>query len=227
MTVKTVAAVTVARSDYGILRPVLRAIDAAPELRLQLIVAGTHGSAAQAPTRSEIDRDGFAIAEQVDTLPRSDTPLGIAQAIVPRSIVLQRRYASAGPDLVLLAGDRFETLAAASAALPFTIPIAHLHEGELTEGAIDEQIRHAITKLSHLHFVCTRGHAARVVSMGEAPWRVTVSDSVARRSRGSHSLAAGKTRRVHRPRARRPAAARDLSSGHARVPASRRNRSTS
>jgi UDP-hydrolysing UDP-N-acetyl-D-glucosamine 2-epimerase len=113
--------------------------------------------------------------ERVDTMPRSDTPLGIAQAM---GVALDRfaaAYARCRPDLLLLVGDRFETLAAASAAVPFTIPIAHMHGGELTQGAIDEQFRHAITKLSHLHFVCTSGHAARVVQMGEAPWRVTVS----------------------------------------------------
>lgn len=165
MTQKTVAAVTVGRADYGILRPVLRAIGDSPALQLQLIVAGG----------GQPERDGFAIAARVDATPPGDTPQAIAEAVGRATVGFAEVYAELKPDVLLLAGDRFETLAAASAAVPFTIPIAHLHGGELTRGATDEQIRHAITKLSHLHFVCTKRHAARVVQMGEEPWRVTVA----------------------------------------------------
>jgi UDP-hydrolysing UDP-N-acetyl-D-glucosamine 2-epimerase len=175
VTVKTVAAVTVARSDYGILRPVLRAIAAEPALRLRLIVTGAHGSAAFGSTMSEIERDGFAIADRVDAAPESDAPLGVAQAMGSAIDGLAAAFARCRPDLLLLVGDRFETLAAASAAVPFTIPIAHVHGGELTEGASDEQMRHAITKLSHLHFVAAHPFAKRLIQMGEEPWRVTVS----------------------------------------------------
>lgn len=176
---KTIAAVTVARSDYGILRPVLRRIALASDLRLQLIVAGTHLSDTHDRTVDVIEADGFSHAAEVSTLPTLDTPAGVAQAIGLGVGGFADAYARLGPDVLLVVGDRFETLAAAVSAVPFTLPIAHMHGGELTAGAIDEQMRHAITKLSHLHFVSTATNAARVVQMGEEPWRVVVSGAPA------------------------------------------------
>jgi UDP-hydrolysing UDP-N-acetyl-D-glucosamine 2-epimerase len=176
---RTVAAVTVARSDYSILRPILRAIASEPGLRPQLITGGTHWSAAFGETVHDIQADGFEVAARVDAMPASDTPRDIARSIGEATTGFADVYARCRPDVVLLIGDRFETLAAASAALPFTIPIAHVHGGELSEGAFDEQIRHAITKLSHLHFVSAEPHARRVIQMGEEPWRVTVSGAPA------------------------------------------------
>ena len=185
---KRIAAVTVARSDYGILRPVLLAIRTAPGLELCLTAAGTHLSQAFGGTAIDIERDGFEIAARVDTLPESDRPGDIAAAIGAGVAGFASAYDRLRPDVVLLVGDRFETFAAAAAAVPLTLPIAHVHGGELTAGAIDEQLRHAITKLSHVHFVCTRRNADRVVQMGEEPWRVHVTGAPALDNLRSMSL---------------------------------------
>jgi UDP-hydrolysing UDP-N-acetyl-D-glucosamine 2-epimerase len=123
--------------------------------------------------------DGFEVAARVDAMPLSDTPRDIARSIGAATTGFADVYARCRPDMLLIIGDRFETLSAASAALPFTIPIAHVHGGELSEGAFDELIRHAITKLSHLHFVSAARHAQRIIQMGEEPWRVTVSGAPA------------------------------------------------
>ena len=172
---RTIAVVTVGRADYGVLLPVLRRIQAAPDLRLCLIAGGMHLAEDFGHTVTAIEADGFEIADRVDMQLASDTPVGIATAIGSGTIGFARAYARMKADLLVLMGDRFETLAAAAAALPFGIPLAHLHGGELSAGAFDEQIRHAITKMSHLHFVATPTSAERVIQMGEEPWRVTVS----------------------------------------------------
>jgi len=176
---RTIGAVTVARSDYSILRPILRAIASEPQLRPQLIAGGTHWSGAFGETVHDIEADGFEVTARVDAMPASDMPRDIARSIGEATTGFADVYARCRPDVLLLIGDRFETLAAASASLPFTIPIAHVHGGELSQGAFDEQIRHAITKLSHLHFVSAESHAQRVMQMGEEPWRVTVSGAPA------------------------------------------------
>ncbi|MEO8679075.1 MAG: UDP-N-acetylglucosamine 2-epimerase [Vicinamibacterales bacterium] len=172
---RSIAAVSVSRADYGILRPVLRAIQSAPELQLHLVVAGTHLPDAPNSTSGAIAADGFQPAASVPTLPGDDTPLGVARATGRALTGFAEVLESLRPDLVMLVGDRFETLAAAGASALLGLPIGHLHGGELTEGAIDDQIRHAITKMSHLHFVASAPQARRVIQMGEEPWRVTVS----------------------------------------------------
>lgn len=176
---RTVAAVTVGRSDYSILLPVLREIEATPGLSLRLIAAGMHLSREFGSTVSVIEADRFVIAERVEMLLSSDTPGAIARSMGIGMFGFAGAYDRLAPDLLLLIGDRFEMLAAAVASLPFTIPIAHMHGGELTEGAVDDQIRHAITKMAHLHFVSTSRCAERVVQMGEEPWRVTVTGAAA------------------------------------------------
>lgn len=176
---RRIAVVTVARSDYGILLPVLREIQRAPDLQLQLVAGGAHLSRNFGDTIGAIERDGFEIAARVETLLASDSPTGIASSVGLGVLGFAGAYARLSPDLLLLTGDRFDMLAAAAAALPFTMPIAHLHGGEQSEGAIDNQIRHAITKMSHLHFVATPTGARRVVQMGEEPWRVTVTGAPA------------------------------------------------
>jgi UDP-hydrolysing UDP-N-acetyl-D-glucosamine 2-epimerase len=174
--VRRVAVVTVGRSDYGIYRPVLRRIVDDPELELGLVVAGAHvahGSVA------EIESDGFPIAARIDVRPDDDRPVSAAVAAGRMSSELAEAYERIRPDLVLALGDRYEMLAAVAAAVPLGLPIAHIHGGELTEGAIDDAVRHAITKLSHLHFVATEEYAARVRRLGEESWRVTVSGAPA------------------------------------------------
>ena len=172
---RTIGVVTVARSDYGIYLPVLRRIQDDPDLGLQLIVAGMHLSPAFGLTVRDIEVDGFAIAERVEMLLSSDTPEGIAKSMGLGTIGFAQAYVHSRPDILLVLGDRFEMYAAVIAALPFAIPVAHLHGGESTEGAIDEAMRHAMTKMSHIHFVATECYARRVIQMGEEPWRIVVS----------------------------------------------------
>ncbi|MFQ6029780.1 MAG: UDP-N-acetylglucosamine 2-epimerase [Dehalococcoidia bacterium] len=172
---RTIGVVTVARSDYGIYLPVLREIQAEPELNLHLIVSGMHLSPEFGLTYQVIEADGFEIGDRVEMLLSSDTPEGIAKSMGLGLIGLAQAYTRHRPDLLLVLGDRFEMHAAALAALPFKIPVAHIHGGEITEGAIDDALRHSITKLSHLHFVATKEFQRRIIQMGEEPWRVTHS----------------------------------------------------
>ncbi|MGQ0732907.1 MAG: UDP-N-acetylglucosamine 2-epimerase [Acidobacteriota bacterium] len=185
-----VAVVTVGRSDYGILRPVLEKILEEPTLELRLIVGGAHLMEQHGHTIGEIEQDGFEIAERVDMLVAADTPEAAAQSSARGVAGFADAFVRQRPQIVLLLGDRFEMHAAAVAAVPLRIPIAHLHGGEITEGAMDEQYRHALTKLAHLHLVATEDAARRVVQMGEEPWRVIVTgapglDNVQARPAGS------------------------------------------
>jgi len=172
--VRNIGVVTVGRSDYGIYLPLLKRIQSDPDLRLHLIVSGTHLSPEFGLTVENIAADGFPIGERIEMLLSSDTPQGIAKSMGLGVIGFSEAYARFRPDLLVVLGDRFEMHAAAQAALPFKIPLAHIHGGEITLGAIDESLRHSITKLSHLHFVSTEIYARRVIQMGEEPWRVTV-----------------------------------------------------
>lgn len=172
---RTIGVVTVGRSDYGIYRPVLREIQAREGLELHLLVSGAHLLPVYGLTVREIEKDGFPIAERIQMLEPSDSPEGIARSIGRGVTGFAGALARRAPDILVLLGDRFEMLAAAAAALPFTIPIAHIHGGELTEGAFDDAIRHAITKMSHLHFVATETYRRRILQLGEEPWRVAVS----------------------------------------------------
>jgi UDP-hydrolysing UDP-N-acetyl-D-glucosamine 2-epimerase len=134
-----------------------------------------HLSPAFGLTVRAIEADGFPIAERVDMLLSSDTPEGIAKSMGLGTIGFAQAYARCRPDVLLVLGDRFEMHAAVVAALPFAIPVAHVQGGESTEGAIDDALRHAITKMSHLHFVATEVYARRVRHMGEEPWRIVIS----------------------------------------------------
>jgi UDP-N-acetylglucosamine 2-epimerase (non-hydrolysing) len=177
--VRTIGVVTVGRSDYGIYLPVLREIQRHDDLQLRLMVSGTHLSPQFGMTVDAIGADGFEIAERVEMLVSSDTPAGTATSMGLGVMGFSRVFARSQPDVLVVLGDRFEMFAAALAALPFGIPVAHIHGGELTEGAIDDALRHAMTKLSHLHFVSTPDYARRVQQLGEAPWRVVLSGAPA------------------------------------------------
>jgi len=171
---RTVGVITTGRSDYGIYLPLLRRIKQDPDLKLHLIVSGMHLSPEFGMTVKDIEKDGFEIVERVEMLLSSDTPEGIAKSMGLGTIGFAQIYARFRPDILVALGDRFEMHAAVVAALPFKIPVAHLYGGELTEGAIDDAFRHAITKMSHLHFTATDVYAQRIMQMGEEPWRVTV-----------------------------------------------------
>ncbi|MBN1640934.1 MAG: UDP-N-acetylglucosamine 2-epimerase (hydrolyzing) [Anaerolineae bacterium] len=172
---RRIAVVTVARSDYGIYLPVLRLIHEAADLALDLIVTGMHLSPEFGLTYRAIEDDGFAIAERVEMLLSSDSPEGISKSMGLGTIGLAQAYARLKPDILVVLGDRFEMHCAAVAALPFNIPILHIGGGDRTEGAIDDAIRHSITKLSHLHVVAAEMHARRVAQLGEEPWRILVT----------------------------------------------------
>ncbi len=172
---RTVGVVTTSRADFGIFRPVLRRILEAPALRLHLIVSGSHLSPDFGMTVREIEEEGLEIKDRVKISLDSDTPEAIAKAMGYATIGFAESFGCQRPDMLLVVGDRFEMHAAAAAAVPFTIPIAHIHGGETTQGAIDEVFRHSMTKFSHLHFVATEESARRVIQLGEEPWRVTVS----------------------------------------------------
>lgn len=153
----------------------MRKIQQDSSLHLHLVVSGMHLSPAFGLTINDIERDGFEPADRVDMLLSSDTPEGIAKSMGIGTIGFADSYARVRPDILLVLGDRFEILAAVSAVSPFNIPVAHIHGGESTEGAIDESYRHAITKLSHLHFVSAEPYFFRIVQMGEEPWRVKIT----------------------------------------------------
>jgi len=177
--VRRVAVVTVARSDYGIYKSILHAIRMDQELELSLLVGGMHLSPEFGNTVTDIESDDFEIAAKIEMLLSSDSGEGVAKSIGLGVLGFAQAYVDVRPDLLLLLGDRFEMLSAAVAALPYGFPIAHIHGGESTEGAMDEAIRHSITKMSHLHFASTEAYAKRIIQMGEEPWRVTVSGAPA------------------------------------------------
>lgn len=169
---RKICVVTGTRAEYGLLYWILKEIEAMQGLELQLVVTGAHLSPYQGNTQEQIEKDGFKIRERVDMLLQGDSASCVATAMGLGQIGFARAYAALQPDLLLVLGDRYEILAAVSAALPFALPVVHLHGGESTEGAIDEQIRHAITKMSHLHLTACEEYAVNVRRMGEEAWRV-------------------------------------------------------
>ena len=171
---RTIGVVTTARSEYGLIRPLLRLIESDSDLHLQLMVGGTHLSPQFGMTISEIEADGFEIAERIESIGSSDTPEDIAKAIGVGVTGFAEVYARSRPDVLVVLGDRFEMYAAALASVPFCIPLAHIHGGEVTEGALDDIWRHSITKMAHLHFVSTAEYGERVRQLGEEVWRVNV-----------------------------------------------------
>ena len=160
------------RADYGLLQPLMRKISQAPDLELQILASGMHLSPEFGNTYREIENDGFQIDAKVDILLSSDTPVDIAESTGLGLINYSKTLSHLQPDLVVILGDRFEAFAMAASATICKIPIAHLHGGELSFGVIDEAFRHAITKMSHLHFTSTEIYRQRVIQLGEAPERV-------------------------------------------------------
>lgn len=169
---RKVCVVTGTRAEYGLLRWVIQGVQDAPDLQLQLLVTGTHLSPEFGLTYREIEADGLHIDERVEMLVSADTASSTAKSMGLGLIGFGDAFARLHPDILVLLGDRFEVLAAASAALVAGIPVAHLHGGETTEGAFDESIRHAVTKMSHLHFVAAEAYRRRVIQLGEQPERV-------------------------------------------------------
>lgn len=166
---RKVCVVTGTRAEYGLLSRLMWLIRADHDLTLQIIATNMHLSPEFGLTYKEIEADGFTIDKKVEMLLSSDTSNAITKSIGLATIGFADAYEDLQPDILLILGDRFEILAAATAALIYKIPVAHLHGGEITEGAYDDAIRHAITKMSHLHFVSTEIYRQRVIQMGEHP----------------------------------------------------------
>jgi len=169
---RKICIITGTRAEYGLLRWVMQGIKDDPELTLQIIATGMHLSPEFGLTYCDIEQDGFQIDRKVEMLTSSDTPVGIAKSMGLGLIGFADVLNELKPDLIVVLGDRFEILSAVSAALIARIPVAHLHGGELTEGAFDDAIRHSITKMSHLHFVAAEEYRQRVIQLGEHPDRV-------------------------------------------------------
>lgn len=166
---RKIAVVTGTRAEYGHLYWIIKGIHDDPDLELQLIVTGMHLSPEFGLTVKEIERDGFPIAEKVEMLLSSDTETAIAISMGLGMIGFANAYSRLGSDIIVVLGDRFELLSAVASAVPFRIPVAHIHGGEITEGAIDNLFRHAITKMSHIHFPATKEYTDRIIQMGEQP----------------------------------------------------------
>ncbi len=172
---RTIGVVTTSRADYSIYYPLLCMLRDDPSIRLQLFVTGMHFLPRYGLTYKIIEADDFEITEKIAISFSSDSPADTARAIGATTSAFASVFDRNPLDILVVLGDRFEMFAVVAAAVPLNIPIAHLYGGELTEGAIDDVFRHAITKMSHLHFTSTQVYAQRVIQMGEEPWRVTVS----------------------------------------------------
>lgn len=164
-----VCVATGTRAEYGLLRPLLNAIKNEPNWQLQILVTGAHLSPEFGLTYSEIEKNGFSIDRKVEMLLSADTASSIVKSMGLGMIGFSDALQDLNPDLLVILGDRYEMLALASSALIFTIPIVHIHGGEITEGAYDDAIRHSITKMSNLHFASTEEYKNRIVQLGENP----------------------------------------------------------
>lgn len=169
---RRICVVTGTRAEFGLLRWLMDELDSDPAVELLCIATGSHLDAEHGSTIDEIVGSGHEVSEMVPILTGGDSDRDIAAAFASGVTGIQSAFERQRPELIVLLGDRFETLAAATAALFSRIPIAHLHGGESTEGLIDEAVRHAVTKLSHLHFTAHETYRRRVMQLGENPQRV-------------------------------------------------------
>ena len=166
---KNIAVVTGTRAEYGLLKPLIWAINDEDDFNLQLLVTGMHLMPEFGNTYQEIEKDGLKIDAKIDDGLEGDNALAISIAVGKATIGFAETYDRLKPDLIVVLGDRSEILAAVTSAIIANIPIAHIHGGETTEGAYDEFIRHAITKMSHLHFASSEVYRKRIIQMGEHP----------------------------------------------------------
>ena len=169
---RKVCVITGSRAEYGLLYPILKEIEGRKEISLQLIATTMHLSDEFGLTYRDIERDGFIIDEKIDCLSKRNNRTSMAVSSGTLTTAIANSFDRLEPNMVLILGDRFEAHAASTAALLMNIPIAHIHGGEITEGAVDEQLRHSITKMSYLHFCSTDVYRQRIIQMGEDPLRV-------------------------------------------------------
>jgi len=169
---RKICVVTGSRAEYGLLYWLMKEIDDDNDMELQLVVTGMHLSEEFGNTYKQIEKDGFTINNKVDISLTSDTDLAISKSMGIGVTGFADVFNDLKPELLLVLGDRFEIFSAVTVALIMKVPVAHLHGGESTEGAIDESIRHSITKMSHLHFAATEKYRSRIIQLGENPNRV-------------------------------------------------------
>ncbi|EJO5346068.1 UDP-N-acetylglucosamine 2-epimerase (hydrolyzing) [Clostridium botulinum] len=169
---KRISILTATRAEYGLLKPIINKLKEISHFDIRVVVTGSHLSPEFGLTYKEIEQDGIKIDEKIEILLSSDTPSSISKSMGLAMISFADYFSKLKPDMLIVLGDRYETLAICCAAMNEKIPIAHLYGGETTEGAIDESIRHAITKLSYLHFTSTEEYRRRVIQLGEQPDRV-------------------------------------------------------
>lgn len=169
---KKICIVTGTRAEYGLLKPIIAKVQESEKLELHLIITGAHLSEEFGYTYKEIEKDGYIKNYKIEMLMSSDSSVGITKSMGVSLFGLADCYNAIKPDMVILLGDRYEIMMAATAAMIAKIPIAHIHGGEVTEGAYDDAIRHSITKMSHLHFCATEEYRKRIIQLGESPDRV-------------------------------------------------------
>lgn len=163
---------TATRAEYGLLKELIGRLQTDEKYEVRVVVTGMHLVSDFGFTYTEIEEDGIHIDEKIDILLSADTPCGVSKSMGIAMIGFADYFLRRRPNLLIVLGDRYETLAVAAAAINESIPIAHIHGGETTEGAIDEAIRHSITKMSYLHFASTEIYRARIIQLGEEPERV-------------------------------------------------------
>lgn len=169
---RKILVVTGTRAEYGLLYWTMKRIQEDSNLKLQLIVTGSHLCPEYGYTVEQIRQDGFVIDEEIDMLISSKSKSAIVKSMGIELIQMAQAFDRLKPDILLILGDRYEIFIAAACAMMMNVPIAHMNGGESTEGAVDEQIRHAITKMAHIHFAGTEYYRERIIKMGEEPWRV-------------------------------------------------------
>jgi UDP-hydrolysing UDP-N-acetyl-D-glucosamine 2-epimerase len=169
---RKIAVITTSRADYSHLYWPLRDLSSHPQVEVKLIALGSHLSPEFGYTLREIEKDGFRIDQKIECLLSSDSDVGMAKTIGVATLSLADCLGQIRPDILLLIADRYEMLAPASVALALRIPIAHIEGGEISEGAIDDAVRNALTKMSHIHFTSTSEARRRIIAMGEEEWRV-------------------------------------------------------
>ena len=169
---KKIAVFSSTRAEYGLLRRLILNIEESSIVTLQLIVSGTHLAENQGMTIDEISNDGIRPTESINIDLNDDSPEGVCHSMGLALSRFGQKLSILKPDILVLLGDRYETLCCAAAAQIHRIPIAHIHGGERTEGLIDEAFRHSITKMAHLHFPCCEEYRQRIIQLGESPNRV-------------------------------------------------------
>lgn len=169
---KTIGLITVGRSDLGLYETLIRKLANCSDFSLHIMPTGGHLSSRFGDALADIVEDGVNVERGLEMLIESDSPQGVSKSIGLGVLSFAQSFAVRRPDLLLVLGDRHEMICGPIAAIPYNIPVAHIHGGKVTEGATDELIRHALTKMSHMHFVSCDEYACRVLQMGEEDWRV-------------------------------------------------------